>query len=104
MCTVDAFAGTGYHLSKTTGEMVLGSPLNALLVRPRFREYHLIDLDGDKIAGLNEMIGKRQDVFVHKGNCNHVLLREVFPEFSVGISKVGGQKGTMLARPLQVDP
>jgi three-Cys-motif partner protein len=76
---IDAFAGTGFHLSKTTGEMVLGSPLNALLVEPPFREYHLIDLDGDKIDMLNEAIGKRRDVFLHKENCNQVLLRDVFP-------------------------
>jgi len=77
---IDAFAGTGFHLSRTTGEMVLGSPLNALLVQPPFREYHLIDLDGDKIGALNEAIGKRRDVFLHKGNCNQVLLRDVFPK------------------------
>jgi len=76
---IDAFAGAGVHLSKTTGEMVLGSPLNALLVRPPFREYHLIDLDGDKIEGLSKIIGKRQDVLLHHGNCNEVLLRDVFP-------------------------
>jgi three-Cys-motif partner protein len=76
---IDAFAGAGYHLSKTSGEWVLGSPLNALLVQPPFREYHLIDLDGNRIAGLNEVIGQRSDVFLHEGNCNEVLLREVFP-------------------------
>jgi three-Cys-motif partner protein len=76
---IDAFAGTGFHLSKETGQMVLGSPLKALAVRPPFREYHLIDLDGDKIDGLNEMIGKRPDVFLHKGDCNHVLTTKVFP-------------------------
>jgi three-Cys-motif partner protein len=76
---IDAFAGAGVHLSKKTGEMVLGSPLNALLVEPPFREYHLIDLDGDKIDGLGEMIGKRNDVLLHKGNCNQVLLQKVFP-------------------------
>jgi three-Cys-motif partner protein len=54
---IDAFAGTGYHLSRTSGEMVLGSPLNALLVQPPFREYHLIDLDGSKVQGLREIIG-----------------------------------------------
>ena len=32
---IDAFAGAGYHLSRTSGEMVLGSPLNALLVNLR---------------------------------------------------------------------
>jgi three-Cys-motif partner protein len=76
---IDAFAGAGFHLSETTGEMVLGSPLNALLVDPPFREFHLIDLDGDKINGLNQLIGTRKDVFLHKGNCNQVLLRDVFP-------------------------
>ena len=77
---IDAFAGTGFHLAKTTGEMVLGSPLNALLVQPPFREYHLIDLDGDKINRLKEMIGTREDVVLHTGNCNHILLNEVFPK------------------------
>jgi three-Cys-motif partner protein len=77
---IDAFAGPGFHLSETTGEMVLGSPRNALLVRPPFREYHLIDLDGDKIAALGQSIGERKDVFLHKGDCNQVLLRDVFPK------------------------
>lgn len=76
---IDAFAGAGYHLSETSGEMVLGSPLNALLVRPPFCEYHLIDLDGDRIDGLRAIIGNRKDVFSHKGDCNQVLLRDVFP-------------------------
>ncbi len=70
---IDAFAGTGFHLSKATGEMVLGNPLNALLVKPPFREYHLVDLDGDKIDLLNALIGKRGDVFLHKEDCNQVL-------------------------------
>ena len=76
---IDAFAGTGYHLSKTSREMVLGSPLNALQVNPPFREYHLIDLDGDKIAGLQELLGDRRDVHLHHGDCNSVLLEKVFP-------------------------
>jgi len=77
---IDAFAGAGFHLSETTGEMVLGSPLNALLVEPPFREFHLIDLDGDKIDGLNQLVRGRKDVFLHKGDCNQVLLRDVFPK------------------------
>jgi three-Cys-motif partner protein len=77
---IDAFAGAGYHLSKATGEMVLGSPLNALLVRPAFREHYLIDLDGDKIDGLREIVGERPDVHLHHGDCNKVLLEEVFPK------------------------
>lgn len=76
---IDAFAGAGFHLSRTSGEMVPGSPLNALEVRPPFREYHLIDLDGDKATGLRELVGSRTDVQVHHGDCNKVLLNEVFP-------------------------
>jgi three-Cys-motif partner protein len=77
---IDAFAGAGYHLSKTTGEMVPGSPLNALLVQPPFPEFHLIDLDGDKIVGLRGLVGNRHDVHFYHGNCNQVLLDEVFPK------------------------
>ena len=76
---IDAFAGAGLHLSRTSGEMVLGSPLNALEVKPPFREYHLIDLDGDKVTGLRELVGERKDVCIHHGDCNRVLLNEVFP-------------------------
>ena len=54
---IDAFAGTGFHLSKTTGEMVRGSPLNALLVQPPSKEYHLIDINGDKVDFIGEPRG-----------------------------------------------
>jgi len=76
---IDAFAGTGIHLSRTSGEMVLGSPLNALLVQPPFREYHLIDLNGDKIVTLRALVGDRKDVHLYHGDCNRILLEEVFP-------------------------
>lgn len=59
--------------SRTSGEMVLGSPLNALEVKPPFREYHLIDLDGDKVLGLRELVGHRTDVHIHHGDCNKIL-------------------------------
>jgi three-Cys-motif partner protein len=76
---IDAFAGTGYHASKKTGEMIPGSPLNALWVQPPFPEFHLIDLDGDKIEGLRRMLGARRDVHLYHGDCNKILLEEVFP-------------------------
>ncbi len=76
---IDAFAGAGYHLSETRGEMVLGSPLNALLVRPPFREYYLIDWDGDKAIGLRQLVGNRSDVHIYPGDSNVVLPAEVFP-------------------------
>jgi three-Cys-motif partner protein len=76
---VDAFAGAGAHLSKTTGEMVPGSPLNALAIKPPFKEYHLIDLDGAKVENLRSLVGARADVSIHEGDCNEVLLKTVFP-------------------------
>jgi three-Cys-motif partner protein len=76
---IDAFAGAGKHISKKTGTFVLGSPMNALLVEPPFREYHFIDLDRQKIASLEEIAGSRQDVQIYHGDCNHVLLEKVLP-------------------------
>jgi len=76
---VDAFAGAGVHLSRATGEFVPGSPRNALAVQPPFREYHLIDIDAERVESLRELIGKRADVHLYEGDCNEVLLKKVFP-------------------------
>lgn len=76
---IDAFAGPGVHISKRTGDFVPGSPANALLIKPPFREYHLIDLDRNKVNMLKEIAGKRTDVHIHQGDCNSILLNEVFP-------------------------
>lgn len=76
---IDAFSGAGVHIKKQTREYVTGSPLNALSISPPFPEYHFIDLDGDKIDRLSQIVGDRSDVFPHKGDCNKVLLDEVFP-------------------------
>jgi three-Cys-motif partner protein len=76
---IDAFAGAGLHKSKSTGEFVLGSPANALLIDPPFREYHFIDLDEMKVESLEGLAGTREDVRVHRGDCNQILLTEVLP-------------------------
>lgn len=76
---IDAFAGPGLHISKETGAFVPGSPVNALHVEPPFREYHLIDLDSKKVAQLRQIVGARSDVKVHEGDCNRILLDDVFP-------------------------
>ncbi len=81
---IDAFAGAGVHIKKQTREFVAGSPLNALTIFPKFSEYHFIDLDGDKVGKLGEIVGKRNDVYIHKGDCNRVLLAEVFPRCRYG--------------------
>jgi len=77
---IDAFSGTGMHISKTRGELVAGSPLNALHVDPPFEEYYFIDLDGDKVETLRGLVGDRDDIHFFKGDCNQVLVEEVFPE------------------------
>jgi three-Cys-motif partner protein len=76
---VDAFAGAGVHLSKENEGFIPGSPLNALNVRPPFREYHLIDIEPEKVESLKRLIGKRPDVHVYQGDCNKILLEDVFP-------------------------
>jgi three-Cys-motif partner protein len=76
---VDAFAGSGRHVSRTTGEFVMGSPSRALEVKPPFDEYHFIDLDSAKVHSLQELAAERSNVRVHEGDCNEILLREVLP-------------------------
>lgn len=77
---IDAFAGAGVHISKTTEDFVPGSPLNALNVRPPFRKYHLIDIEREKVDSLRGLVGDREDVVIHEGDCNEILLKRVFPE------------------------
>lgn len=76
---VDGFCGPGVHISKTSKEFIKGSPLNALAIEPPFTEYFLIDLDGDKVAHLRSMVGQRDDVHILQGDCNPILLADVFP-------------------------
>jgi three-Cys-motif partner protein len=76
---IDAFAGAGVHISKSTGEFVQGSPVNAILINPPFCEYHLIDLDQKKITSLRELVQGRSNVHVHEGDGNGILLKDVFP-------------------------
>jgi three-Cys-motif partner protein len=76
---VDAFAGAGQHVSKVTGELVAGSPLNALRVTPSFKEYHFIDMNNARVAALEEMAAERPEVHVHQGDCNAVLGESVLP-------------------------
>ncbi len=76
---IDAFAGAGVHISRSTKEFVQGSPLNALKVRPPFSEYHFIDINHARVGALQQAAQQRANVFVHDGDCNQVLLEEVFP-------------------------
>ena len=70
---IEGFAGPGIHLSRTTGDFVQGSPTNALLIKPRFSEYHFIDLSSTRTEQLRKLAGERSDVHVYHGDCNAVL-------------------------------
>jgi three-Cys-motif partner protein len=76
---IDAFAGSGRHISRTTGEIIAGSPQIAIDVAPPFSEYHFIDLNHEKTAELRRLARARSNVFVYDGDCNDVLLENVFP-------------------------
>ena len=65
---IDAFAGAGIHISRSTGAFVLGSPMNALAVTPKFKEYHFIDLDSEKAGALRSLTADRADVTVYEGD------------------------------------
>jgi three-Cys-motif partner protein len=76
---IDGFAGAGVHIAKATGEPVAGSPLNALMVEPPFTRYCFIDMDGDKVQLLRELVADRPNVDIYQGDCNSILLRELLP-------------------------
>lgn len=77
---VDAFAGPGQHVSRQTGALVPGSPLNALHTEPPFREYHFIELAAEKAQALRDIARERPNVYVYEGDCNMILLDKVFPK------------------------
>lgn len=86
---IDAFAGAGVHQSKTRNEQIIGSPLIPLSTTPPFREYHLIDLDGDKVHNLHSLIGDRPDVCLYQGDCNGIMLEQVLPRVRYEQSRRG---------------
>jgi three-Cys-motif partner protein len=76
---IDAFAGSGRHISRATKAIVRGSPQIALDIIPPFKEYYFIDIDGAKVAELNKIVANRPEAHVLKGDCNSKLLTDVFP-------------------------
>jgi len=77
---VDAFAGAGVNVARSTGEFIPGSPLNALLIDPPFKEFFLIDMDAGKAANLRQLTGNRRNVYIYEGDCNEILIGQVFPK------------------------
>lgn len=76
---IDAYAGPGVHLSRTTKSVVDGSPQIALKTTPSFSEYHFIDADPKRAEQLRRIAGDRNDVYIYSADCNEILLEKVFP-------------------------
>ena len=96
---IDAFAGRGVHVSQTSREFIPGSPLNALRIEPPFTEYHFIELDQMRVEALHQIAEQRQNVFVYLGDCNQVLLENVFPR----VQWDNYQRGLCLLDPYGLD-
>jgi three-Cys-motif partner protein len=77
---IDAFAGRGTLKSKVSGEEINGSPLMALKIEPKFTHYHLIELKPERAEQLRKLTINRSDVTLYEGDCNSVLINEVFPQ------------------------
>jgi len=75
---IDGFAGSGYHVSRSSGAVIEGSPARAL--KHGFSHCHLVDLDGQKTEMLRGLAEGRDDVTVYTGDCSEVLLGQVFPQ------------------------
>lgn len=83
---IDAFSGAGFHKARGSGNLVWGSPANALALSPPFKEYHLIDLDRGNINTLETLIHSRprgpydpQSVYLYNADCNDILIEKIFP-------------------------
>lgn len=76
---IDAFSSSGINISRNSGDLVLGSSLNAINIDPPFKEYHLIDLDNDKIQILHEITKKEDNVKIYEGDANEILIKKILP-------------------------
>lgn len=76
---IDGFAGAGAHISKESGEIIKGSPARSLAIEPRFAHYHFVEMREDRVDRLRRM-GSDKDITVYQGDCNDVLLKDVFPQ------------------------
>lgn len=76
---IEGFAGAGHHVSKRSKKLIRGSPQNALNIEPPFEEYYLIDVNAARADELRRQTKNKSNVHVCCGDCNKVLVSEVFP-------------------------
>jgi three-Cys-motif partner protein len=84
---IDAFAGAGVHASRSTGDLVPGSPTVALQTRPPFTGYHFIDLNRGSLDTLRGLVlsgtagaPDLDRVRFYNADCNDVLLSTILPQ------------------------
>jgi three-Cys-motif partner protein len=71
-----AYGNTHFENERITRETVDRA---AEALRPPFREYHFIDLNGHRTGQIRELAGDRRDVFTYEGDCNTILPCKVLP-------------------------
>ena len=76
---IDGFAGAGHHKAKGSGRVIEGSPVRALSVKPAFGEYHFVDMNPARAGALADLGKGQRNVHVYEGDCNAVLIQDVFP-------------------------
>lgn len=76
---IDGFAGAGEHISRQSGELVPGSPLNALAIEPPFEKIHLVDLERERVDNLERLAAGDKRVKFYAGDANALLREHVFP-------------------------
>jgi three-Cys-motif partner protein len=76
---VDGFAGAGHHITKNAGELVQGSPVRAMAVKPPFHFFHFVDMDDLRTEELKKVSADHPNVNIHHGDANRILLADVFP-------------------------
>ncbi len=77
---VDGFAGAGHHKAKGSERVIEGSPQRALNVEPPFDYLHFVDIDTARVHALEKLAPDKLNVKVHQGDCNEILLSEIFPK------------------------
>ncbi len=76
---VDGFAGAGHHRAKGSDRVIEGSPQRALKVQPPFDYLHFVDTDSARVHELERLTTGYKNVRVHHGDCNTILVNDVFP-------------------------
>jgi len=79
---IDGFAGAGHHRAKGSNRIIDGSPVRALNMSPPFDYLHFVDIDTARVKELERLATGHANVKVHRGDCNHILINEVFPKIS----------------------